>query len=99
MRERSERCARRYIIQKKKHINLLLLLTTFDGDPVGAFDGLVEGERDGSLLGLFEGDWLGVVVGYGVIQKREVSYVRYPSSEIPSQDMSKQHLPLLMVIQ
>jgi len=53
----------------------LLLLTTFDGDPVGAFDGLVDGERDGSLLGLFEGDWLGVVVGYGVIREgRKLDY-------------------------
>jgi len=63
MREQSERCARRYTIQTKKHISSRLLLTTFDGDPVGAFDGLVDGERDGEVDGAFEGDWLGVVVG------------------------------------
>ena len=54
---------RRNIIQTKRHIHSLLLLTTFDGDPVGAFDGLVDGERDGAFDGAFEGDWLGVVVG------------------------------------
>ena len=62
---------RRYIIQRKRdmcHTSLpLLLLTTFDGDPVGAFDGLIDDERDGAFDGAFEGDWLGVVVGCGMI--------------------------------
>ena len=50
------------------------LLTSFDGDPVGTFDGLEEGEVDGSFVssgtgwpgsigsgedGLEVGDWLG----------------------------------------
>ena len=42
-------------------------LTSFDGDPVGADDGLDEGETDGAfegaLLGFFEGDWLGLDEG------------------------------------
>ena len=72
---------RRYIIQRKRNMchTSLLLLTTFDGDSVGAFDGLIDDERDGAFDGAFEGDWLGVVVGCGMITegRKLVGTVQY----------------------
>ena len=51
------------IVRSWKRCPKMALLTSLEGEPVGAFDGLVDGERDGAFDGAFEGDWLGVVVG------------------------------------
>ena len=64
-----------------------MLITSCDGDSVGAdvgladgeTDGPFEGDADGETDGLFEGDWLGVDVGCEMNKKREENVrKRYP---------------------